>query len=146
MTKIDASYYLNQQPRGTTNSNLGKDEFLKILMAQLQNQDPLNPMEDKEFITQMASFSSLEQMTNMSSSMDKMVQAQNISPVLQHSNLIGKEVTYNKYDEDTGKIIDTPVSEVKAVSQYNGKAVLEFANGEKAYVDAVLKVSSPSSE
>lgn len=52
--------------------NMGKDEFLRILVTQLQNQDPTAPMQDKEFIAQMAQFSSLEQITNMSASFQKL--------------------------------------------------------------------------
>jgi flagellar basal-body rod modification protein FlgD len=51
--------------------DMGKDEFLKILITQLSHQDPTQPMEDKEFISQMAQFSSLEQMSNMSLGMAK---------------------------------------------------------------------------
>lgn len=143
MPMIDPNYYLANQTRDKPSSKLGKDEFMKILMAQLQNQDPLKPMEDKEFISQMASFSSLEQMMNMSESIDKMVQNQSISPVLQFSHLIEKVVTYTNTSEGTG---DSKTSKVTAVSQFEGEAVLELENGEKIYAGTVTKVENPTKQ
>lgn len=49
-----------------------KDQFLNILMTQLTHQDPMNPLEDKDFIAQMAQFSSLEQLTNLNTTMEKL--------------------------------------------------------------------------
>ena len=54
------------------NQNLGKDDFLRILITQLTHQDPTAPMQDREFIAQMAQFSSLEQMTNMAADFSRM--------------------------------------------------------------------------
>jgi len=51
---------------------LGRDDFLRLLIAQLSNQDPTNPMQDRDFIAQMAQFSSLEQMTNMASDFSRL--------------------------------------------------------------------------
>lgn len=139
MTTIDPNYYLANQTRSMPSSNLGKDEFLKILMTQLQNQDPMNPMEDKEFISQMANFSSLEQMMNMSKSIETLTQSQQISPVLKFSHLIEKVVSYTNTSEKTG---ETKTSKVVAVSQFEGEAVLELENGEKIYAETVTKVEN----
>lgn len=145
MTKIDPSLYLHNQPARTPSPELGKEEFLKILMVQLQNQDPLSPMEDREFISQMTTFSTLEQMMNMAKSIDTLVQSQLMSPVIQYSHMIGKYVTYQPTN-DTGMKLDPVTSKVIAVSQKDGWAILELENGEKVYADAILQVSETGSE
>ena len=68
---------------------LGKDDFLKLLMAQMTNQDPTNPMENTEFIAQMAQFTSLEQMTNMSQNFEKMAALINSSEA---QSMLGRTV------------------------------------------------------
>ena len=73
----------------TASQQLGKDDFLKLLLTQLTNQDPTSPMEDTQFISQMAQFSSLEQMTNMNESFKKMVSVINSS---QAASTLGKSV------------------------------------------------------
>lgn len=147
MTKIDPSLYLHNQTKSREPSaELGKDEFMKILMTQLQNQDPLDPMDDREFISQMATFSQLEQTMNMAKSIDTLVQSQLVSPVIQYSHMISKEVSYQAFDEDTGKPTEIKKSNVIAVSQEDGWAILELENGEKVYADSVIQVSDPSAK
>jgi flagellar basal-body rod modification protein FlgD len=82
---------------------LGKDDFLKILITQMSNQDPTSPLENTEFIAQMAQFSSLEQMTNMSQSFEKL-------SVMMHSNeaasMLGKNVELNVGDTTTSGVVE----------------------------------------
>jgi len=86
-----------------SSSQLGKDDFLKLLITQLSNQDPTNPMEDTEFIAQMAQFSSLEQMTNLSSSFEKMASFLNSSEA---ANTIGKTVELSVGDVTTSGVVE----------------------------------------
>lgn len=83
----------------TKGDTLGKDEFLKILVAQLRNQDPMQPMQDRDFIAQMAQFSSVEQLMNMSGEMTKL--RQNLGMA---STMIGKEIAWYDHSE-TGELV-----------------------------------------
>lgn len=78
-------------PATQATGNLGKDDFLKLLVGQLRNQDPLNPVEDQAFLSQMAAFSTLEQVTNLSASAEHL---NTISATNQSLALIGRQVTY----------------------------------------------------
>lgn len=76
MSSAQANTVINKSAK------LGQDDFLKLLAVQMQNQNPLDPMDDKAFIAQMAQFSSLEQMQNMSANLS----------MAQAVAMIGKEV------------------------------------------------------
>jgi len=65
LEKFARDYNLSLNPTKQPKQELGKDDFLKILITQLSYQDPTAPMDDKQFIAQMAQFSTLEQMTGM---------------------------------------------------------------------------------
>jgi len=73
---------------------MGKEDFLTLLVAQLQNQDPLNPDDATEFTSQLAEFSSLEQLQNLNKSMDTLANTQLQSDKFATMGLIGQEVVY----------------------------------------------------
>ena len=79
------------QEASGANGQLGKDDFLKLFVAQLQHQDPLKPMEDKEFMGQMASFSTLEQVAKLATANEKLASSLSLSGSL---GFIGRTVTY----------------------------------------------------
>ena len=102
----------NAEPlNATANTNgrqakgvLDKDDFLRILITQLQHQDPIAPVEDKEFIAQMAQFSSLEQITNLSAQFSELSQTLSAGQSLQ---LLGKEVELNNNGTTVSGVIDS---------------------------------------
>ena len=79
--------------RRSPKNELGKDDFLKLFVTQLQNQDPLSPDDGAEMAAKLAQFNGLEQMMNMNTTLAKMVESQNSGRSLQLVNYIGKEVT-----------------------------------------------------
>jgi flagellar basal-body rod modification protein FlgD len=110
-----------QQTASGNNAELGKDQFLKLFVAQLQHQDPMNPMQDGEFMGQMASFSTLEQVTNLAAANESIAANLQLS---QSVGLIGRTVTWT----DEAKATHTGV--VEKVSQQDGKPVLTVSGTE----------------
>ncbi|TCI27431.1 flagellar hook capping protein [Exiguobacterium sp. SH3S2] len=92
-------YTLPDQSLPKAKNQYDKDMFLKLLMAQLANQDPMSPMEDREFISQMAQFSSLEQMQTISKQLDSVLVDRHMSSISEFSNMIGKTVDHKTETE-----------------------------------------------
>lgn len=95
-------------------NSLGKDSFLKLLVTELKHQDPTKPMEDREFISQMAQFSSLEQMTNMNKEFKTLLKS---SQSAEAYRLLGKHV--EAFDQAKQKRVSGIVSSIT----YNQGAV-----------------------
>ncbi len=124
MTTTDVINAVNSNPR-TPKNTLGKQDFLNLLVSQMQNQDPLDPMKGTEFAAQLAQFSSLEQLTNLNTTMTSSVDAnavltQSINNGLS-ATFIGKDVragvdTFQYTGDGDAKIgYDLP-SEAKTVT------------------------------
>lgn len=98
----DSMYLVNKKrdERQTGDGTLGKDDFMKLLIAQLQNQDPTNPMKDNEFIAQMAQFSALEQTMNLAKSFERFAEVQQQSQMIQYNSFIGKDIKWHEVEMD----------------------------------------------
>jgi len=108
--------------------NLGKDEFLNLLVTQLQYQDPLNPSSDTEFIAQMAQFSSLEQMQNLNDSFS----------TYKAYSLVGKNVEANVGLD----IVEGYVESVRMV----GNQAYAVIDGNSVAIDDIKKVNDVAEE
>jgi flagellar basal-body rod modification protein FlgD len=119
--------------------DMGKEEFLKLLITELSHQDPTNPMQDREFIAQMAQFSSLEQMLNLNNSFGKYLN----SMTFQSSyDLLGKnvEIQTNDMIDENGKL-KIVKGVIDSVSR-NGDDTVVSVNGETYPISGVIKVEN----
>lgn len=78
------------------NDKMGQDQFLQLLVTQMQNQDPINPMDSKEFASQLAQFNSVEQLINVNKGLESLAQSQKVMRAeftnSMASSLTGKQV------------------------------------------------------
>ncbi|WP_016994573.1 flagellar hook assembly protein FlgD [Lysinibacillus boronitolerans] len=133
----DDLYYSNYQKpmKQTGNSELGKDAFLQLLITQLQHQDPTNPMDDREFISQMAQFSSLEQMQNMTKAMESLLASQQQTQMMSYTTFIGKEVKWHEIteekDEKGNPVINEGTGVIESLKFVDGSVVFILADGKE---------------
>lgn len=119
---------------------LDRDAFLKLLIVQLRNQDPLKPMEDKEFIAELAQFSSLEQMQLTNRSLETFIQNVDLFAKSQSAfaaaGLIGRTITAidpsPPVDEETGESSERVLTaKVESVRFKGGESLLRIRVTEK---------------
>jgi flagellar basal-body rod modification protein FlgD len=135
VSNLTSSAKTNSTTSRTNNSTLGKDDFLKILVTQLQHQDPSQPLDDKAFIAQMAQFTSVEQLTNMNTEMTALRQSLSFSP-----SYIGKQISWTAVDSTGASTVKSGV-----IDGLTFKSGNQFAsvNGEEVSLDQILKVTNP---
>ena len=114
----------------TRASTLDYDAFLKLLLAQMQNQDPLQPMDSTQYVSQLATFSNVEQGLKMNEKLDKLLFLSNIQ---QSGELIGRTVT-----SADGKVSGV----VEAVRVETNGATAIFADGTELFIDEGVTVSA----
>jgi flagellar basal-body rod modification protein FlgD len=122
MTEIASTSSTSPTPTSlsrNTGGVLGKDDFLKLFVTQLQHQDPMNPMQDSDFMGQMASFSSLEQITNLAAANERIASSLSSTNAI---GLIGRTVTYVDANDQihTGKVEKVATSDGKPFLTVDG--------------------------
>jgi flagellar basal-body rod modification protein FlgD len=128
-------------------NSLGKDAFLEILVTQMKNQNPLEPLKDTEFIGQMAQFSSLEQLTNLNTTMGQFIGLQLNQALTVNADMIGNKVHWER--EINGQV-ESGEGIVKALAIKNGELIVELEPGDiKVPLYAIHRIedqTAPSNE
>lgn len=111
---------------------LGADDFMKLLTTQLTSQDPMNPMKDTEFISQMANFTSLEQMRTLSKSFETFTSDQKMSAA---PAFLGRNVTVKDATGDVTGLVDS-------ITLKNGKPAIVI-NGKSYDTNLITGIAMP---
>jgi len=131
----------SQSAPAALRKELGKDDFLRLLITQLQNQDPLSPVDNSQMIAQLAQFSSLEQMQGVSSRLDTLLVAQTSANNLGTAGMVGRDVAYRTDRVDwtyggppvaLGARLDAPADVSVVVQDASGRTVRTLALGMQA--------------
>lgn len=142
----------NVSNKGGKGQELGKDQFLSILITQLRHQDPLQPMQDREFIAQMAQFTSLEQLMNINTQLTAMSQSLGSA-----SSLIGKEISWMEKSVNTDDLTWTETPKdgtdslvmktgiVESIIVRDGVHYAKVGSSEVLLSD-ILRVENPAAE
>lgn len=106
----------------TTNalSGINSDQFLQLLIAQLQNQDPLNPVSDQDFVNQLATLNTVQGIQSLNANFSQMLQLQQLT---QGADLIGRTINYTPADGGAAKS-----GKVTSVSVQDGNFVLDVGS------------------
>ena len=138
---INSNTISTPAPRGGQ-SVMGKDDFLMLLLKQMEFQDPLEPMDNSQMLAQMAQFSSLEQLTNLN---DNFAAANTIAGFMDATRLLGKEVDVL----DPAAADDAPASitaKVVGVSFTSSGPLLTLEGGIVASITDLIRVAEPLAE
>jgi len=140
LDNITSSYQSSESGKAEKEDALGRDAFLTMLVAQLQNQDPLNPMDSTDFSSQLAEFSSLEQLINLNDSMESLAKAYGENSEGDAVAYIGKQVTGNVdvMNVDQGTVsggfynLGQPADMMITITDSDGKIVKTLYDGQQS--------------
>jgi len=128
-------YQLDKQDKPAIAKELGQDEFLELMMAQLENQDPMKPMDNGEFLGQMAQFSTVSGIDDMQESLEKLTETYATGQTLQSTQLVGQEVLIE--DRTVELNADEPVTGSFDLENASGDVKLDITDAAGAVVQQV---------
>jgi flagellar basal-body rod modification protein FlgD len=135
LSRVLADYSLADRGKETAkNNDMGRSEFLKLLVAQLENQDPTKPQENGEFVSQLAQFSSLEEQQKMSTSFSDFSTSFQSTQHLQATSLVGRPV--HVLSNVTALTETGGVSVIADIPHATGNAQLSVFNSNGSKIDS----------